>query len=308
MNASTTARTGAETGSVGVSGGTVTAGTTTVDTDTRDVARVCSGEGGGDNDEADISGGVDRNRTGGAWTPDHDEPLPEGGSVGGGGGKGHGGRGGDGEGEGEGEGKREREGEVEGEGNGEGAGAGAGTGARPEPTAKKRARVVGESGRGAGRRHRVTFAVGRDDVHVFDKRDAPSVNIHEIEQAVIEENQETLHTLQEPIIENALSIEEAVEVKQTFNFSGLEGTVTATFDTETMTVSQLKEALNARGLSAVGRRHELQKRLEDDLTKGTDTKATVTTNKGHPPKPTKKKGRLKKDHSSELPSWLQWQS
>lgn len=68
------------------------------------------------------------------------------------------------------------------------------------------------------------------------------------------------------------------------------------FDTETMTVAELKEALSARGLSTKGKKAELKQRLENDI---------VKEQLGKTPPP--KQQTSAKATADAVPEWLQWE-
>ena len=115
------------------------------------------------------------------------------------------------------------------------------------------------------------FAVETPQVVEFDGEDAPGVNILGVVPSKEEyEEKETEKPAEEsddkesvPIVEEGR--EDGASFGQKFSVHGLSGTVEYGFDTDKMSVAELREALKERGLSRSGRKSALKRRLENDL-------------------------------------------
>ncbi|KAH3744790.1 hypothetical protein Pelo_13833 [Pelomyxa schiedti] len=163
-------------------------------------------------------------------------------------------------------------------------------GGTPELTANKE----GKKGvkKGGGVRFRAD-----EEVHVYDQHDPPSFGIHDVASAP-EPEQVFNPQPRVPFVEAPLKVEKSAEVQQSFHLSSIQGKVRATFDTDTMTVAELKEALSMRGLPTTGKKPELKQRLEDDIVKESKSRKSK--------KGSKTKGKAKKTSEDEVPDWLHW--
>eukprot|EP00727_Mastigamoeba_balamuthi_P002111 m51a1_g11898 hypothetical protein (194) ;mRNA; f:608935-609705 len=146
-------------------------------------------------------------------------------------------------------------------------------------------------------RKAVQFADQVAEVHEYSATDAPSANILDVVAspehggAGASAGSPFPHRPQHHS-SRAIRVDADVDYRVAFALHHLEGVVRAEFDTETMTLAELRQALESHELSAKGTKSELKERLEDYILEeqGLRTKCS----------------RKKKQRTTEAPEWLSW--
>eukprot|EP00727_Mastigamoeba_balamuthi_P004348 m51a1_g13911 hypothetical protein (901) ;mRNA; r:787359-790693 len=170
-------------------------------------------------------------------------------------------------------------------------------GLKVSEAAARKTKAASSSGARKGRKKGVQFA-GVEHVHEFAARDAPSTNILDVISAAAGDARDAgAATTPGPRrAQRVLQVDDSADYRVAFALHEIEGMVQAEFDTETMTVAELRQALESHELSTSGTKAQLKARsssarLEQFIT----GKETV---------PKERASRRKKAPKADAPDWL----